>query len=331
MLQRFLPSVVTNTPPQIEVIVADNGSTDNSRELLRCDFPDVKVICLDKNYGFAEGYNRALKQIEADYYVLLNSDVETPAGWIEPLIRTLDERDDVVAVAPKLLSVSDRQMFEYAGASGGFIDAVGYPFCRGRILDSVERDAGQYDDAREVMWATGACLACRASNFWKVGGLDGSFFAHQEEIDLCWRLQLAGQKVMVEPRSVVYHLGAGTLPPSTQKLYFNYRNNLAMLYKDLTTSQLLWVLPTRFVMNAGSSIVYLLRGEVKNFATVWHAYKDFWAMRNGNFSSEWPSLKEKRRQIQATRIGRPSGIYRGWIVLDYLFGRRQFDRLKGMR
>ena len=239
VLPRFLPSVVAGTPPEVEIVVVDNGSTDGSVELLRRDFPSVRLITLDRNYGFAEGYNRGLDKLritnyelrisQTDYYILLNSDVETPPGWCEPLIEMLVARPDVAAVAPKVLSYAERGAFEYAGASGGFIDALGYPFCRGRILGTVECDAGQYDDAREVFWATGACFACRTDVFHSLGGFDASFFAHQEELDLCWRMWSAGWKIMVEPRSTVYHLGAGTLPPSPQKLYLNYRNNLAML------------------------------------------------------------------------------------------------------
>ncbi|MDR1671120.1 MAG: glycosyltransferase family 2 protein [Alistipes sp.] len=321
VLPRFLPSVVANTPPDVEVVVTDNGSTDGSVELLRRDFPGVRLVTLDRNHGFAGGYNRALEAIEADNYILLNSDVETPPGWCEPLVEMLATHPKVAAVAPKILSWANRDTFEYAGASGGFIDALGYPFCRGRILDTVERDSGQYDDAREIFWATGACLACRADVFHDLGGFDGSFFAHQEEIDLCWRMQLAGWKVMVEPRSAVYHLGAGTLPPSPQKLYLNYRNNLAMLHKNLPSASLLAVIAARLALNILASTVYLARGEVKNFTAVHRAHRDYFRMiRDG--------LSIQRRQIQSHRIASPEGIYRGSILLNYLFGLRRFSQLK---
>jgi GT2 family glycosyltransferase len=308
ILPRFLPSVLTNTPADVEIVVADNGSTDDSVAILQRDFPTVRLVCLDRNYGFAGGYNRALKEIEADYYILLNSDVETPAGWCEPLIEMLAGHPDVAAVAPKLLSYTDRTKFEYAGASGGFIDALGYPFCRGRILGRVETDHGQYDDAREVFWATGACMACRADVFHSLSGFDEDFFAHQEEIDLCWRMWSAGWRVMVEPRSAVYHLGAGTLPPSAKKLYYNYRNNLAMLYKNLPDKQMRLTVFVRMVLDGCSAMIYLMRGERKNFKAVMNAHRDFKAMRRD-------TLPEKRREIQTATTASPKGVYRGLILL----------------
>ena len=320
VLPRFLPSVVAGTPPSVEIVVADNGSTDGSVELLQRDFPSVRLVRLDRNYGFAEGYNRALNEVDADYYILLNSDVETPPGWCEPLIGMLENNPDVAAVAPKLLSWSERDKFEYAGASGGFVDALGYPFCRGRILNTVENDTGQYDDPREVLWATGACFACRADVFHELGGFDASFFAHQEEIDLCWRMWLSGHRVMVEPRSAVYHLGAGTLPPSPRKLYYNHRNNLAMLYKNLPGGWMRTVMAARWVLDLLSAIIYLLRGERDNFDAVRRARCDFKDMRRKN-------LREKRRLIQRSRTASPQGVWRGSIVLRYMFGRRRFAKL----
>lgn len=320
MLARFLPSVVANTPAEIEIVVADNGSDDGSAEFLRTEFPSVRVIALDRNYGFAGGYNMALSEIEAEYYILLNSDVQTPEGWCAPLVGYLENDPLTAAVAPKLLSYADRTMFEYAGASGGFIDALGYPFCRGRILGTIESDRGQYDDARQVFWATGACFACRADVFRKLGGFDGAFFAHQEEIDLCWRMQLAGYRIAVEPRSTVYHLGAGTLPPSAQKLYYNYRNNLAMLYKNLPDGKMQLVIFARILLNRLSAAGYLLKGRRADYEAVSRAHRDFWAMRQ----EEW---KEKRRYIRSTRTALPVMIYRGSIILRYLFGKRRFGNL----
>ena len=206
-LRRFLPSVL-EAADGAGVVVADNGSTDESLELLAAAFPQVRVVRLDRNYGFAEGYNRALEQVEADVFVLLNSDVETPEGWLAPLLECLERNPDVAAVAPKLRSVDEPDRFEYAGAAGGYIDFWGYPFCRGRILRSVERDTGQYDDEREVFWVSGAAFCCRAEAFRAAGGFDADFFAHMEEIDLCWRLQLAGHRIRIVPASMVYHLGA---------------------------------------------------------------------------------------------------------------------------
>jgi GT2 family glycosyltransferase len=321
VLPRFLPSVVAATPPSVGIVVADNGSTDGSVELLQRDFPSVRLVRLDRNYGFAGGYNRALREIEADTYILLNSDVETPAGWCEPLVEMLEKHPDVAAVAPKLLSWTERGRFEYAGASGGFIDSLGYPFCRGRILETLEQDHGQYDDARDVFWATGACFACRADVFHTLGGFDGSFFAHQEEIDLSWRMWSAGWRVVVEPRSTVYHLGAGTLPPSPAKLYLNYRNNLAMLYKNLPPGAMQAVLAVRVTLNALAGAVYLLRGRRENQRAVWRAHRDFRSMKRDG-------LRESRRAVQSARIARPEGIYRGSILLSYLFGRKQFSKLR---
>ncbi len=319
-LARFLPSVVENTPSEVEIIVADNGSTDGSLELLRRDFPSVRIIALDRNYGFAEGYNRALREVESDYYILLNSDVQTPAWWSEPLIYILERHPKLAAVAPKILSYADYNMFEYAGASGGFIDSLGYPFCRGRILNKIEGDRGQYDDAREVFWATGACFACRAEVFRELGGFDNAFFAHQEEIDLCWRMQLAGYRIAVEPCSTVYHLGAGTLPPSPKKNYYNYRNNLAMLYKNLPNGRMQTVIFARILLNGLSAAIYLLKGEKDNYLAVGQAHRDFWAMRRRDWS-------EKRRHIQSTRKAEPTQVYHGSIVLRYMFGKRRFKDL----
>ena len=319
-LSRFLPSVVANTPPEVEIVVADNGSTDGSRALLRKDYPHVRLITLDRNYGFAEGYNRALREVEADYYILLNSDVQTPEGWCGPLVELLENHPKVAAVAPKLLSYTDYTMFEYAGASGGFIDSLGYPFCRGRILNRIESDRGQYDDAREVFWATGACFACRAEVFRELGGFDNAFFAHQEEIDLCWRIQLAGYRIAVEPRSKVYHLGAGTLPPSAQKNYLNYRNNLAMLYKNLPAGRMQWVILVRILLNGLSAALYFMKGERENYEAVGRAHRDFWAMRRRDWS-------EKRRHIQSTRQARPTQVYHGSILLRYMLGKRRFKNL----
>jgi GT2 family glycosyltransferase len=322
ILPRFLPSVVAGTPPEVEIVVVDNGSTDGSVELLRRDFPSVYFVELDRNYGFAGGYNRALAKMEADgkgadIYILLNSDVETPAGWCEPLIEMLLSRPEVAAVAPKILSYAERDHFEYAGASGGFIDFLGYPFCRGRILNMVESDHGQYDDAREVFWATGACFVCRADVFRSIGGFDETFFAHQEEIDLCWRMQLAGWRIMVEPRSAVYHLGAGTLPPSPQKLYLNHRNNLAMLYKNLPRGRMQAVVFVRMLLDGLEALVRLVRGETKNFSAIVRAHRDFRKMVRED-------LRKKRLQIRSTRKAKPAGIYRRPILVAYIFGKRRF-------
>ena len=298
-LAQFLPSVVANTPDGTDVVVADNGSTDDSVALLERDFPTVGVVRLDRNYGFAEGYNRAVAQVEADYAVLLNSDVETPAGWLEPLVRTLDENPDVAVVAPKLLSYCDKTRFEYAGAAGGYIDWLGYPFCRGRIMNRTETDCGQYDDACDVFWATGAAFCCRRATFLEAGGFDGDFFAHMEEIDLCWRLQIAGWRIRVEPQSVVYHLGGGTLPAaSPSKIFYNHRNNLMMLYKCATPVQRAVVAVVRPFLDFAAAVSYLAGGSWGGFCTVFGAWREFLAAHR--------TLAAKRRTIMQMRRDDPS-------------------------
>ncbi len=318
-LRRFLPSVIRSAGEHVGVVVADNGSTDGSREWLAQAFPSVEVIALDRNYGFAEGYNRALQQVEADYLILLNSDVETPEGWIEPLVRCLDENPDVAACAPKLRSSEVREQFEYAGASGGYIDLLGYPFCRGRLLRSIEVDRGQYDDARDLFWVSGAALCCRASVYRQLGGFDGDFFAHMEEIDLQWRMQLSGWRVRIVPESVVYHLGGGTLQHnSPRKVYLNHRNNLAMLVKCGSTLQLCLLVLVRPWLDLLAAISYLVQGEGRAFGSVFRAWYDF--------LRQVAALRRKRRAIvrssDASRY-----IYRTPLLLRYLLGARRFDQL----
>ncbi len=316
-LRTFLPSVLRDTPEKVGIVVADNGSTDGSAEMLRAEFPRVEVLLLDRNYGYAGGYNRALACIEADYYILLNSDVETSPGWCEPLIAALDAAPRLAAVQPKLRAYGRREYFEYAGACGGFIDAFGYPFCRGRILFTTERDEGQYDTFRSCFWASGACMACRRELFTRVGGFDEEFFAHMEEIDLCWRAQLVGYRIAVEPASVVYHLGGGTLPnDSPRKIYLNYRNNLWMLYKNLPAGRLWFTVPLRMAMDGASALVYLAQGRTDAFRQVWRAHMDFY--RNLKV------LHTKRKKIQGEAQARPCGIYGKSIVLRYCMGRKVF-------
>lgn len=319
-LRRFLPSVIAAAPADVEVIVADNGSTDDSVEVLRREFPSVTLLRMDRNYGFAGGYNRALQQIEADYYVLLNSDVETPVGWLEPLVETLDRNPDVAVVSPKLISSEERRMFEYAGASGGYLDVLGYPFCRGRILRTVEEDRGQYDDERDLFWVSGAAFCCRADVFHALGGFDDDFFAHMEEIDLCWRMQLAGYRVRVVPRSRVYHLGGGTLQTdSPSKVFYNHRNNLAMLYKCSSSGQRLLVAVARPVLDLLAALSYLAQGRADNFRAVFRAWRDLVTWH--------PALSRKRRAVQSARKAEARHIYRGSIVARYLLGGRTFGRL----
>jgi GT2 family glycosyltransferase len=256
-LEKFLPTLV-NHSQEATVFVADNASTDDSVDFVKSNFPSVKIIINASNGGYAKGYNDALKQIDAEYFVLINSDIEVTDGWLSPIIDLMDSDKKIAACQPKLLDYKKRNTFEYAGASGGFIDNLGYPFCRGRIFDDIEQDNGQYNDAIEVFWATGACLFVRASHYNEVGGLDEDFFAHQEEIDLCWRLKNNGYKIMVQPKSVVYHVGGGTLNAGSPfKTHLNFRNNLFMLFKNLPASSLFITIPIRLVLDGVAAFTFL--------------------------------------------------------------------------
>ncbi len=319
-LRRFLPSVVENTPERVDIIVADNGSTDNSLEIIRGNFPRVRTILLDKNYGFAGGYNRALRELKHDYFILLNSDVEVTNGWSEPLLEELHQNSDVGAVAPKLRSLCEPSKFEYAGAAGGYIDALGYPFCRGRIMQCTEEDRGQYDDKRDLFWVSGAAFGCRAELFHSLGGFDSDMFAHMEEIDLCWRMQLRGYKVRIIPTSVVYHLGGGTLQKSSpQKIYLNHRNNLVMLFKCAPTAMRITVALVRPPLDMAAALSYFIKGDLKGAYAVLRAY--------GTFIKWHPRLLQKRREVRSTRIAESQYIYRGSIIVRYLLGSRKFDTL----
>lgn len=314
-LEHYLPSVVAYTTGDAEVVVADNGSTDDSLEWLRATYPNLRIIGLDRNYGFAGGYNRAIREVESEYVLLLNSDVEVTRGWWQPLVELLDKEADVAAVAPKLLADRDRDSFEYAGASGGFIDYLGYPFCRGRILSTVECDEGQYDDRREIFWASGAALCCRREVFESMGGFDEDFFAHMEEIDLQWRMQLSGWRIMVEPRSQVYHLGGGTLPASPRKILLNHRNNLAMLYKCASPGQRMVVAVVRPFTDMLEALVNLLTLHPKRAWAIVRAWGEFIAWHR--------ALGRKRREV--VRRKEPKHIYRFSIILRYMFVRRKFN------
>ena len=296
MLAKFLPNVVEYSRQDAEVWVADNCSSDESMHLLETQFPQVKTIVLEQNFGFAEGYNRALQQIEADYYVLLNSDVEVSHHWLVPLVEFMDSHPQVAACQPKLLSQLDKDNFEYAGACGGFLDKYGYPFCRGRIFGTVERDNGQYDYQQEILWATGACMMIRSADYWEAGGLDGRFFAHNEEIDLCWRLRLKGRKIYCIPESEVYHVGGGTLPKGNpKKTFLNFRNNLTMLYKNLPDNELSHVMRMRWFLDYLAAFeTLILNRNWGDFKAIWKARKAFKAWRK--------DFEEDRRKIQASCV-----------------------------
>lgn len=281
MLRRFLPSVIAYSQGEgVEICVADNASSDNSCEVIEREFPEVRLIRLSENYGFAEGYNRALQQIDAEYVVLLNSDVEVTSGWLEPMTDYLDKHPQVAVCQPKLLSFQEKSCFEYAGAAGGFIDKYGYPFCRGRIFDVIESDHGQYDDIIPVFWATGAALLIRLQVYREVGGLDGRFFAHMEEIDLCWRLRSRGYGIVCLPFSKVYHVGGATLKKENpRKTLLNFRNNLIMLYKNLPENELYRVMRVRLFLDYLAAFVFLLKGDKNNSLAVLRARKEYMSMR----------------------------------------------------
>ena len=329
MLRRFLPTILANTPDTLaDIIVADNGSTDDSIHVLSSDFPQVSLIQFNRNYGFAEGYNQALSKVgdEYGYYLLLNSDIEVPEGWLQPMVEYMDAHPDVAACQPKLRAEHTRTHFEYAGAAGGFIDSLGYPFCRGRIFENVEADLGQYDTVCDVFWATGAALLIRSDIYWEVGGLDGRFFAHQEEIDLCWRLRARGHRIVCVPQSVVYHVGGGTLPKENpRKTFLNFRNNLLLLYKNMPDSRLRRVFFLRFWLDALASLVFLLKGEGRSFLAVWRARREFCRIR-----SEF--APDRARNLAATSLDPIPEQYCGSLLAAYHLRRcKTFRELSDFR
>ncbi len=275
-LEQFMPSVYNSSYPNLEIVLGDNASTDDSVSFIQEHFPTVKVIINDRNYGFAEGYNRVLTHVEADYLVLLNSDVEVSTSWIEPVIRLMESDPNIAAAQPKLRSYYEKGMFEYAGAAGGFLDKYGYPFCRGRIFDTVEKDIGQYDFSSEIFWASGAALFIKKHYWDEMGGFDAGFFAHMEEIDLCWRLKNRGHKIMYCAESVVYHVGAGTLnKDNPNKTYLNFRNNLAMLRKNLHPALALLIIITRFWLDFFTLLHFLFNGKFAHALSISKAHVDF--------------------------------------------------------
>ena len=320
MLERFLPSVTAHTQGDAEVIIADNGSTDDSLDFVRAQYPRLRIIELDKNYGFAGGYNRALQQVKADYYVLLNDDVEVTPGWIEPVVAQMQQHPDTAICQPKLLMYDQRDTFEYAGGAGGFLDKYGYPFCRGRMFTSLEQDNGQYNTPSEIFWASGAAMFVRADVWHQLGGLDDDFFAHMEEIDFCWRAKNAGYRVEYCPQSTVFHVGGGTLPKSNpRKTYLNFRNNMALLYKNLPKRRLAWVMCSRIVLDYVAGFKFLMERKPKEFSAVVDAHKAFY---------KWlPQLKKKRQGLK--QQSRVSGMYQGLLLIDYyLLGKKKYSDLK---
>jgi hypothetical protein len=309
LLRQFLPSVVTYSAGA-HIVVADNGSSDGSIEFMEREYPAVSIIKLDNNYGFCGGYNRALRQVEADYYVLLNSDIEVTPGWLEPLEALLDSYPSIAAVQPKILSWHQKDSFEYAGAAGGFIDALGYPYCRGRLFTYLEKDTGQYNDEIEIFWATGACLMIRSKTYHSLGGLDEDFFAHMEEIDLCWRIQRSGNQVFYCGKSHVYHVGAGTLSRSNpKKTYYNFRNGLSLLFKNLSTVNLIIRLPIRLMLDFVAVAISVLPNSPYEAKPILQAHVDFF--------KSWKQNTLKRQQLRKTLPYTMKNIYKGLIVFEY--------------
>lgn len=322
MMRTYLPTVIKNSP-EAEVIIADNASSDDSLKMLASDFPEIRTIVLDKNYGFAEGYNKTFKQVKAEYYLLLNSDVDVPEGWLAPLLDFMESHPEAAACQPKLRAIKDRESFEYAGAAGGFIDKYGYPFCRGRIFETVEKDHGQYDRNMEILWATGACMMVRSKDYWDAGGLDGRFFAHNEEIDLCWRIRLLGRKIYCVTDSVAFHLGGGTLPKGNpRKTFLNFRNNLTMLYKNLPDSELHHVMRIRFFLDWLAAFQMLILGRsLGDFKAVIQGRREF---------NRWKhDFDNDRKHIQATRkVNRIPEIFEKSLLWQYYAkGKKLFSQL----
>ena len=321
MLAKFLPSVVEFSPGA-GIVVADNASTDDSVAVLRESFPTVRLIQLDRNYGFAEGYNKALEQVDAEYFLLLNSDVEVTDGWLEPLLSFMEQHPVAVACQPKILAYNNKTYFEYAGAAGGFIDRYGYPYCRGRLFDTVEEDNGQYNDVCRVFWATGAAMMVRSDAFRKAGGFDGRFFAHMEEIDLCWRMLARGGAIYVVPQSRVYHVGGATLNKSNpRKTFLNFRNNLLMLYKNLPADELRGVMRMRALLDYVAALKFLLTGAWGDFKAVLAARREYRRMRGG-----YKSVREQNiAAAVTTEIKERSRFSLLWQY--YLKGKKRFSQL----
>ncbi len=322
-LEIFLPFVVKYSKTEhYDVIVADNASSDNSIDFLKKNYPSIQLIFLEKNFGFAEGYNRALQNLDYKYFVLLNSDVELTENWLKPIISKMETDSNLAAAMPKIRSFHEKLKFEHAGACGGFIDYLGYPFCRGRILENLEVDENQYDSEIEIFWATGACFVVRAEVFREMGGFDGDFFAHMEEIDLCWRIKNAGYSIRVFPQSVVYHVGGGTLSAESPfKLYLNFRNNLYMLFKNLPLTKLFPILFFRMTLDGISALIFLMNGKYKLFWVVFKSHLHFY--------KALPNLIKKRKTAKKLKkISNVNEIFKQSIVFNSLILRKkQFSDL----
>ncbi len=323
-LKQFLPPLIKHTDTGLaDIWVADNGSTDKSLEMIREDFPAIQVIELEKNHGFAEGYNRALSRIEAKYFILLNSDVEVSENWLEPMHRAMTEDPKLGACGPKILSWKDREVFEHAGAAGGFLDKFGYPFCRGRIFNVLEKDIGQFDDNTELFWASGACLMVKADLYHQSGGLDPFFFAHMEEIDLCWRIKSLGYHIRFCHESTIFHVGGGTLPKHDhRKTYLNFRNSIILMYKNLPASRLFPILFPRLILDYISIVQFLFRFEFRNIAAVVRAHL--------SLVRRYRTIKKHRRKnLDLCKPVLHPEMYNKSIVFDFFIrGKKHFHELE---
>ena len=317
-LQQFLPTLIQYSKDEAEIIVADNASSDDSIAFLKSAYPEMRIIRNPDNGGFAKGYNLALSQVEADYYILLNSDIEVTENWITPVIELMEHDDKIAACQPKIRSFHEPKKFEYAGAAGGFIDKYGYPFCRGRLFLSIEEDYGQYDDESEIFWATGACMFVKAKLFHRMGGLDEDFFAHMEEIDFCWRLKNNGFKIMYCPASTVFHIGGGTLPKTSgRKTYLNFRNNFFLLYKNLPDDRLFRVFAVRLLLDTIAAFKFLFQA----------GFKDFWAVTRAHMSF-YRHLGITKQKRKALKHGSMQNVFGKNIVIEYyIMGKRKFSQL----
>ncbi|MCZ2223034.1 MAG: glycosyltransferase family 2 protein [Chitinophagales bacterium] len=313
-LQQFLPSVIASTYANKKIIVADNASTDNSIQWLKENYPNIHLLLSTENRGYAGGYNWALKNIEADYYALLNSDIEVQPNWIEPIITLMEVDKTIAACQPKILSWKNKTAFEYAGACGGYIDCLGYPFSRGRLFDVCETDEGQYNTVQKIFWATGAALFIRSKIFHQLNGFDEYFFAHMEEIDLCWRMQLAGYSIAVEPSSIVYHVGGGTLPKGYRKTYLNFRNNLIMLCKNLTTAEKVFTFPLRCVLDFITAGKALISVDFDMFKAIIDAHIAL---------IKWKFFVKKKNTVQPKSLKHLQGVYNGSVVWEYFIKKKK--------
>lgn len=321
-LEKFLPSVIANNADYAEIIVADNASTDDSIPFLKQRYPQIKIILNTENGGFAKGYNDALKQVDAEYYVLLNSDIEVTPNWIEPVIKLMDSEPSIAACQPKIRDFNRKTHFEYAGAAGGYIDKYGYMFCRGRIFDTIEEDKGQYNDTREIFWATGACLFIKSKCYHEMGGLDEDFFAHMEEIDLCWRLKNYGYKIMYCAESTVYHVGGGTLnKTSPRKTFLNFRNNLALLFKNHAPDYFFIKIVLRMILDGVAGVKFLASGQVSHFMAILKAHYAF-------YSTLGKTLKKRQQLKRDIKQYATEGVYSRSLVADYyLRGMKIFSQI----